>query len=138
MDIPLFVYGSLRKTLQNNNVLFSSIFCGDYITCDKFYMIGTKSKSYPYVCREQIHNSITLTYIHGELYYINNNILLELDRMEGHPTEYKRDLITIHKDGEEKIAYMYLLESEELKEGINKDFFKRFINVPSGNWLHHV
>jgi gamma-glutamylaminecyclotransferase len=135
METPIFVYGSLRKGFQNNYKLNSAEFKGLYYTKKKYYMIGAKSGSYPYVVAEKLHETLEPTHIYGELYLVSNDLLRSLDEMEGHPVHYKRQFVEIIDDaGHTEHAQMYILENEELKTDIGKSFERRFLPVNDGNW----
>lgn len=136
--IPVFVYGSLRKGLQNNHKLDSAIYKGIWKTVQKYYMIGTKSGSYPYVTTEELVDTLFKTNITGELYLVTPSLLESLDEMEGHPEQYRRILTEIVNDDKYMNAYIYILESDELKEGIQKGFTRRFESVNGGDWVAHL
>jgi len=132
---PVFVYGSLRKGFQNNYKLDAAEYGGMYHTVQTFYMIGAKSGAYPYVTAEQLHESLLPTSIYGELYHVSPELLESLDNMEGHPTQYKRRIVELANDaGKKTMAHMYVMESEELKDGIQKSFERRFVAVNGGDW----
>lgn len=133
---PVFVYGSLRKGQQNNYKLAAAEYKGLWETTGKYYMIGMKSGAYPYVTTEKLDESLEPTKIVGELYCVAHDLLCSFDEMEGHPTQYKRILLEIKNDKQEHAyAFMYLLESDEIKEGIRKGFARRFVAVNNGDWV---
>ena len=135
---PVFVYGSLRKGLPNHKRVETSPSSGEWETKKTYYMIGTKSGVYPYVSEEQLHEDLVASHIHGEVYIVDDDVLSGLDVLEGHPTQYKRVMIPLQNGKRKMEAYMYLLESEELKEGIRKSFSRRFVSVPEGDWVRHL
>ena len=135
MNIPLFVYGSLRKDLQNNYKLESAVYKGLWYTKNEYYMIGMKSGAYPYVTDEKLYDELVSTKIYGELYLVNEELLTLLDKMEGHPTQYKRKYVEIIDGLHTQTAYMYILVNEELKKGIRENFGRRFVAINHGDWL---
>jgi gamma-glutamylaminecyclotransferase len=133
--IDVFVYGSLRKGLQNHSKLVDATYKGVYQTVDPYTMIGLKSKAYPYVIAKPIHESVEAVPITGEVYEVSDTLLAELDRLEGHPTQYKRTLVEVRSTSKTLLAYMYILENEEMIRDIAKAFERRFVTVPSGDWV---
>lgn len=127
----VFVYGSLRKGLQNHGKLMNANYVGTFKTSDTYYMIGLKSKAYPYVTCSKLHESLQASHITGELYKVDDDLLKELDALEGHPHNYKR---TEHIINDYK-AFIYLLENEEMKSDIMTSFERRFVSVISGDWV---
>jgi gamma-glutamylcyclotransferase (GGCT)/AIG2-like uncharacterized protein YtfP len=98
-------------------------------------MIGMKSGAYPYVTTDKLDESLEPTKIVGELYCVSPVLLESLDEMEGHPIQYNRTRVKIvNEHHESTMAFIYILESDELKEGIKKGFARRFISLNSGNW----
>ena len=134
--IYVFVYGSLRKDLQNASIMESSKYLGVYKTTDKFYMIGTKSKVYPYVLKNKIHDSLEETQITGELYEVTQEKLDRLDVLEGHPHSYRRELVRIYNPDKNSYeeAYMYILVNEEHLRDIPHGIGRRFVTVNDGDW----
>ena len=96
--IKVFVYGTLRRGELRNRVLQSSEFLGDTKTAPIFTMLHLGA--YPGVIKRGE------TPIIGELYSIDESTLRDLDRIEGHPTFYKREVVGLD-NGES--AWMYLL-----------------------------
>lgn len=136
----LFVYGSMRKGMPNNVRLqvADAKYIGAYTTRDPYYMIGLKSKAYPYATEEQLHPSLQPpVQIQGELYEISESLLQSLDVLEGHPDEYMRKPVWI---GDDMQAEMYVLENPAVKREIAKAFergWTRFVSVPGGDWVAH-
>ena len=132
----IFVYGSLRKGMINHNLLnnMDAKYIGDYKTIENYYMIGLKSKSYPYVIEENINNDLIKSPIYGEVYTISNEDILYLDGLEGHPYNYIREKINVISETNSINAYMYILRNEEMLDAIKTNFGKRFIAVPGNDW----
>ena len=135
----VFVYGSLRRGLQNHHKLNSATYIGEWRTEREYFMTGIKSGAYPYVSSEQIHEDQTPTHIHGELYSVSEDLLKILDELEGHPVQYRRQRVDLVNDSDGRTtACMYLLESRELAEGIRENFKTRFFAVNDGDWIRAV
>ena len=66
----------------------------------------------------------------GEVYRITPEIMARLDRLEGHPNFYKREIIDI---GEGQHAWAYYL-SDSSTRGIREDVDGRYPVVTNGRW----
>lgn len=132
----IFVYGSLRKGMINHEVLnnMNAIYIGDYKTTQNYYMIGLKSKAYPYVIEEKINNDLIKNPIYGEVYTVSNEGILYLDGLEGHPHNYTREKVNVINETTSINAYIYILRNEEMINSIKTNFGKRFIAVPGNDW----
>lgn len=138
-DLYVFVYGSLRRGLQNHHKLEFAEYKGEWQTKNYYYMTGMKSGAYPYVSSVQLHEDQSPTKVYGELYIVNNDLLKILDELEGHPTQYMRQKIDIVNNRNECVnAYMYILENKELQDGIRLNFKRRFVPVNDGDWVAYI
>ena len=129
----IFVYGSLRKGLQNHHRLTSigAKYMGIFKSNKPYYMVGLKSRAYPYITDTKVSSDSNKTPITGEVYRIKRTDLKELDALEHN---YVRKLEGFHGPKKTK-AYVYVLENDELIEGIKSSFTKRFVSVPEGDWI---
>lgn len=84
----VFVYGSLKKGYHNNVILSESEYIGSFKTNGKFEM--TSFGSFP-----AIHKGKDEKNIIGEVYVVNDDILHDLDRLEGEGWFYKRTIQTV-------------------------------------------
>lgn len=111
----VFVYGSLRKGMINEDILRGCQFVGEYTTPPvwKMYDLGL----YP-ACVQGGDTAIV-----GEVYRIDKRDLIELDNLEGYPDLYHRKKI-ITEYGK---AWMYFIKSAHLDAD----------RVPSGDWVKH-
>ncbi len=133
----LFVYGSLRKGLQNNYRLESSKFIGQCNTCDEYIMVGLKSKSYPYVIDKELFIDIKPTKIIGELYEVDNEIIEKLDKLEDHPNTYKRRETKVIINNNIITSNIYILEDYSIINIIKKylkNNWTKFVLVENGDW----
>lgn len=85
----VFVYGSLKKGFHNHKVLKDSTFIGIGTTKEKYDMISYNS--FPAVISNGEYH------IKGEIYYVDDETLKDLDRLEGNGTFYKRKIIDTEK-----------------------------------------
>ncbi len=127
----LFVYGTLRYGSFNNWRLSNDTYVGKITTATDFYMVMVRSRSQPFISRQQILPDTKPCRIVGELYDVSPTTLTYLDRMEGHPDRYTRQRILL-EDGVK--AEAYLLETGELLAEI-RDSGGRFVAVEGGDFL---
>ena len=134
----VFVYGSLRRGFPNHFFLEKSIYMGEYHTVDKYHMVGQISRAYPYIVKPEHDLGSDPVHIIGELYDIDEDVLADLDNLEGYEQEcddfYTRRLIPITDGNNEKSAYVYILENKCIIEEIKNNMGYRFELVPSGDW----
>lgn len=106
----LFVYGTLRKGFSNHDHFLrdksSVYFMSDGVTADKYTM---SAASCPWVSKKE-----QSTVIHGELYLIDDETLSRIDRLEGHPHNYCREIVQVENISENVVvdAWMYLRDSD--------------------------
>jgi len=92
----LFVYGTLKKGFHNHDFLKYASYLGERTIKGKMYSYG----AFPYVNIKQ--NGI----IHGELYSIDENTLLDCDSLEGYPSFYSKKEVITNKN--EKVLVYYI------------------------------
>lgn len=99
-----FVYGTLRIGFSNHPVLGGAPYQGDAVSVDPFYMVGY---GVPVIFKGGDKK------IFGELYRVKNvEILKNLDRLEGHPTLYRREIIKVtDESGNEVDAWCYIVNN---------------------------
>lgn len=101
----VFVYGTLKKGYNNNYLLSTSKYLGEYVTKDKFGM-----DSYVYYPAIFKTDSINKGYIVGELYEVEDHIMPYLDKLEGYPNHFDRQEIIVEDGGgneEKALVYYY-------------------------------
>ena len=114
----VFVYGSLMQGFGNHpHHLGRARYIGKGTTQSVYTMLDLGS--FPAV----MPNGETA--IQGEVYSVNDAQLAALDRLEGHPSFYKRTLITLN-DG--RLVQTYILE---------RAFGSRNRVVASGDWAEY-
>lgn len=113
LPIKLFVYGTLMKGFKYHYAMEDSRFLGCAKTKDNFALYA---RQYPFVT--SIPNSDAhSTTIHGEVYeVIDQDILLALDEIEGHPVDYVRKPVqVILEESRETVeAWIYFNDRESV------------------------
>ena len=137
MSIPVFVYGSLRKDMGNHVYLKESTYCGVWNTVRSYYMVGLKCGSFPCVSTEPIFKNTVATKITGELYYVTNETLQRLDKLEGVPNLYQRASVGIEDGLLSQEAYMYMATDVTSIEMWRREL-TTIEPVESGDWCKHV
>jgi len=115
----VFVYGTLRQGMGNHHLLQNSKYLGQYRERIDFEMVdlGAFPGLVPY--SGLFKSPITL-----EAYEVDDKTMEDLDRLEGYPSFYNRQVIRV-KDIE---GYIYYLND---KDRYN---YKR---VSNGDWLEY-
>lgn len=103
----IFVYGSLKKGFHNSELLEDCVFLGEFKTKDYFRMLDLGS--YPAVYFDESGFRVT-----GELYEIEDDMLRQVDYLEGYPKFYNRIEIELY-DSEEK-AFIYYFDASKFDE----------------------
>ena len=118
--VLLFVYGTLRRGFENHEAyLQDAQFLGRAVTQNKYALfLG----DFPYLNKIPAVSSIV-----GEIYRVDEQTLAHIDCLEGHPEEYRRELITVvTEQGTEYSAWTYfypeprggLIKSGDYLDGI--------------------
>lgn len=88
MTSLVFCYGTLKRGHANHWLMEGAKYHGNYFT-DKNYSLYVEGL--PFLVKEKGGGGCF-----GELYEVTDEILEKLDRLEGHPTFYKREKITVY------------------------------------------
>lgn len=80
----VFVYGSLKRGLQNHRYLEKSTFVGEASTERKFDLISLMT--FPGMIEGEFS-------VNGEIYEVDDQTLYALDCLENHPETYRREII---------------------------------------------
>lgn len=106
--VLLFVYGTLKRDHGNNRLLYDSKYLGP-ATCKGMLLTDLgpfPAGNFTDGRLSDITDPVTL----GELYAINNSTLRAVDRLEGSPDFYVRNLVSVYDEKDvEKVAYTYIL-----------------------------
>jgi gamma-glutamylcyclotransferase (GGCT)/AIG2-like uncharacterized protein YtfP len=107
----VMVYGSLLSGLHNHGVISTGELLGTHTTKPEFTMYSLRG--FPGVTH---HGS---TNIKGEVYEVDSNTFRDLDRLEGYPTFYTREVIDTPygKAWIYLLNYPYNLSNEEVEDG---------------------
>lgn len=80
----LFVYGTLKRGYHNNRLLKDSKFLGAATSqSEAFVMWG---RGFPFLAENNHGHAVR-----GEIYVIDDEVLADCDRLEGHPDWYHRE-----------------------------------------------
>lgn len=83
----VFVYGTLKTGFHNHYLLAGSDFIGAGETVNKYAMY---QHGIPYVIKEE-----AVSRIRGEVYAVNDDTIVHLDRLERHPEWYYREVVDV-------------------------------------------
>eukprot|EP01039_Chlorochromonas_danica_P008616 gene8616-9495_t len=115
LPIKLFVYGTLMTGFKYRYALEESRFLGRAKTKDTFSLYA---REYPFVTSITSTDSDSRpTAIYGEVYeVIDQDVLLALDEIEGHPVEYVRKPVqVILEESRETVeAWIYFNDRESI------------------------
>lgn len=99
--MKVFVYGTLKQGHGNHRVLGDSPLLTTAKTSANYTMFNTGG--FPAVIPEGT------TTIQGEVYEVDETTFPRLDRLEGYPRMYDREVITVTDDeGQQHDAWIYL------------------------------
>lgn len=100
----VFVYGTLKAGRGNHRLLRHTEFVGEGTTISNFYMVGS---GVPYLIPGGEHRVL------GEVYTLPDEDTLEaLDRLEGHPHHYRREVVDILVGDKRLRCWCYLMARE--------------------------
>lgn len=114
MSHKVFVYGTLKRGQANNKRLKDSKFLGEAETTHSYRMYT--NRSYPMIIEDQDHGKA----IKGELYEVSDEVLKDLDYLEGQGFLYERKKLHI-KGHDDVIGYVYLKSIANLDEVLATD-----------------
>lgn len=112
---PVFVYGSLRRGMHNHRVMGESEFLAE-ATLTGFSMFQVSS--FPAIVEG--NGSVK-----GELYLVDDATLARLDRLEGHPRMYRREMVTVQSGDVLAQVWAYVWQQS----------VDRLTPVSSGDWV---
>ena len=119
----IFVYGTLKRGMSNSKYLPNYAIKHIQKATTKGTLYYISSGAYP--CLKRCGNNL----IHGELISVKDKyweeILANIDVLEGYPTFYNREIIqVINENGEKDFAWVYIFNDEndpylgeEIKDG---------------------
>lgn len=111
----VFVYGSLRAGMYNHKVMGKSEFVAEgYLPFFEMFQVS----SFPAIVPG--HGCVK-----GEVYLVDDATLARLDRLEGHPRMYKRELVTVQAG--DVLAQVWAYVWQRSVSGM--------VPVPAGDWV---
>jgi gamma-glutamylcyclotransferase (GGCT)/AIG2-like uncharacterized protein YtfP len=114
------VYGTLKIGKGNHSLLSSSIYMGTARTKDLMRLCVV---SLPYLVRGESEEGKNVLV---ELYYVDDSTLASLDRLEGHPVHYKREMMKFTPEesifSNEVEAWVYMVDERY----DNKKYYDEF------------
>jgi gamma-glutamylcyclotransferase (GGCT)/AIG2-like uncharacterized protein YtfP len=108
-DLHVFTYGTLKRGFRNHLLLATSAFVKEAVTKPKYKLYDCGH----YPCMVKSESGIS---IQGEIFKIDETTLAKLDRLEGVPHLYKRDLIELQDVEFPVLAYFYQLDISKFIE----------------------
>lgn len=99
----VFVYGSLKQGFHNHRLMEGATYVGEaQVAGAKMFSLG----SFPAV----VHGTGV---VYGEVWEVSGAQAQALDRLEGHPTFYKREELLVEMDdGELHSAWVYIYQGD--------------------------
>lgn len=122
----VFVYGSLKKGFHNNKLLEDSTFLGAAITEDMYDMFSYGS--FPAVVEDG-----TSYKIKGEVYYVSDETLKDLDMLEDNGRFYMRKKVDTDKYND---VWFYFLHKDSRRDLENQSGIQ-IINKNTKVWVKH-
>lgn len=138
----LFTYGTMMSDCYNNGrISHKANKIGEGFSCEPFVMVAKRTpRQIPYVGRipDVDYDGLSgkETPIFGEIYEIDDiNLWRTIDRFEGHPYFYCRELIQVRSTAGVLLScWAYLMDDQFQQTESPLQFGE---HVPSGNFLHY-
>lgn len=111
----VFVYGSLRRGMHNHRLMSKAEFVAE-ASLSGFSMYQVSS--FPAIVPG--NGSVK-----GEIYLVDGATLARLDRLEGHPRMYRRELVTVQAG--DVLAQVWVYVWQRPVSGM--------VSVPAGDWV---
>lgn len=109
MDV--FVYGTLKKGKHNHTLMEDSSFVGEGVTSETFFMWDV---GFPHVFEDKVYDCQPHAPVRGEVYSVNDEVLRNLDWLEGVPHHYDRRIVEVKVGDEVMSAYMYITQPDHV------------------------
>lgn len=124
--MKLMVYGTLKRGYWNNRLLANATFLGESVTKGKYVLYDCGFPMAVVPPEETEHPALPII---GEVFEVDDITLRDCDRLEGHPTFYRRTLVPILLEGVSDEVWMY-----ELVSGVGT---KQLSNITDNmyNWV---
>lgn len=95
----LYVYGTLKKGKNNHGYLSGATFMGNFTTSGDFSLIVS---GLPFLVKRPSRSGVR-----GEVYKIDSDTLRRIDRLEGTPDFYLREVITVNSEDTKESLDVY-------------------------------
>jgi len=95
----LLAYGTLKRNRNNHEYLNNATYMGNYYTSGDFTLIVS---GLPFLVRRRSERGVK-----GEVYKVNSDILRQIDKLEGHPSLYRREVITVYNEDTKELLEVY-------------------------------
>lgn len=117
----LFVYGTLMRGMRNHGVLGAARarLIGEAVTEPGYRLFEVRGAGFPALVRDGTGT------VRGELWDLEPDRIVGLDRFEGCPHIYERKLVCL-ESGQAVFAYFWARDRNAL------------VPVPSGSWREHL
>jgi gamma-glutamylcyclotransferase (GGCT)/AIG2-like uncharacterized protein YtfP len=102
----VFVYGTLRKGEHNAHVLGDSAYCGKSSTAPDYILLHLGG--FPAIVPAPAGAGVSIV---GEVYECDAQTMRDLDRLEGCPSFYYREQITLPDNGDQ--VWVYILNQDD-------------------------
>ncbi|PCI45814.1 MAG: hypothetical protein COB41_00045 [Proteobacteria bacterium] len=100
MSIVL-AYGTLKQGYGLHSILKYSDYLGEGVTSEKYTLL--KGPHFPFLVKREGMGA------KGELYEVTDDVLMDLDIAEGHPTFYRREFIDVKDENQQDLrVYAYI------------------------------
>lgn len=114
----IFVYGTLKEGFGNHYLLSKAIKVSKAETVRKY---GMYQSGIPFVIKDE-----ESTTIKGEVYLVDQTTFKNIDRLEGHPSCYKREKVKVKLDNDRRAtAWIYFYPysmGRKITNGIYKNY----------------
>lgn len=139
MSSLIFAYGTLRLNGSNHYLLGSSQHVGMFYTKEKYILIKLAKQNFPYLIPASFlpEKAHLATNVIGDLFSVSDEVLVELDSLEGHPHFYMRQFIDIDHI-EDNSVFQSKVQCYVLNENIFNGFDKSQIVVLDGDWTKFI
>ena len=127
-DHMLFVYGSLKRGYYNNTLLDDATYIEAARTIARdYHMVDV---GFPMVSRMDEPGQR----ISGELWSVPDDVLPNIDSLEGHPHWYEREITELITDGGTyTTGWMYMIPRQEIWDAMTKAYIGQPCKVVNGD-----
>ena len=118
----VFVYGTLKHGFSNSFYYMADAeYIDDAVTLEKYAMIG-KDYPFPYLLGKNSKGKR----VKGELYEVTKSTLDKLDKLEGYPTHYNRELVNLLTSEGKVLKALTYVKTNVTEHDLAKEFIDDF------------